>query len=78
MFQIITDLSPLQLASLEPSGLKQTPKTQPECPFSVHLQEPVTTSHRRTMLSMLPEAMTVPSGEKATALTPALHNHSNS
>jgi hypothetical protein len=31
----------------------------------VHLQEPVTASHRRTVLSLLPEAMTVPSPEKA-------------
>jgi hypothetical protein len=66
MFQIITDLSPLQLASFEPSGLKQTPKTQPVCPISVHLQEPVTASHRKTVLLRLPAAMTVPSAEKAT------------
>ncbi len=39
------------------------------CPLSVHLQEPVSTSHRRTVLSLLPDAMTVPSAEKDTELT---------
>jgi hypothetical protein len=48
-----------------------------ECPVSVHLQEPVSTSHRRTVSSLLPEAITVPSTEKAAELTPALHNRSN-
>ena len=40
-FQILTDLSELQLASLEPSGLKQTPRTVPECPLRVHFTRPV-------------------------------------
>ena len=46
----------------------------------MHLQEPDTTSHRRTgrsrrkVWSLLHEAMTVPSAEKATVMTPELHN----
>jgi hypothetical protein len=34
----------------------------------VHLQEPVSASHSRTVLSLLPEAMAFPSAEKATKL----------
>jgi WD40 repeat protein len=34
-FQILTDPSLLQLASLEPSGLKQTPRTMAQCPLTV-------------------------------------------
>ncbi len=43
-FQILTDLSSLQLASLKPSGLKQTPLTSSECPFRVDFTSPVTVS----------------------------------
>ena len=34
----------------------------------VHLQEPVSASHSRTVLSLLPEAMAFPSAEKVTKL----------
>jgi len=44
------------------------------CPSSVRLQRPVSTSHRRTVLSSLPETMTVPSAEKSRKLTSRLQN----
>jgi hypothetical protein len=71
-FQILIDLSLLQLASLEPSGLKQTPRTKPECPLSVdwHSKVPAEpTAHILTVLSQLPDASLVPSLFHATDMT---------
>jgi hypothetical protein len=55
---------------------KKKKSHQSECPLSVHLQEPVTASHRQTVLSLPPEAMTVPTAEKARELTLPLQNRS--
>ena len=61
---------------MEPSAENATLVTS-ESTVSVHWQEPVSTSHRQTVLSWLPEAMNLPSAEKAAERTLALHNHSN-
>ncbi len=60
---------------------QETAVTYPECPLSEHLQEPaqpaLSASHTRTVPSFPPEAMTVPSAEKATERISSLHNRSN-
>ena len=68
-FQILTDLSSLQLASLDPSGLKQTPRTMPECPLNVNWHVPVDVSQILTLASQLPLATCLPSGLKQTLET---------
>ena len=52
-----------------PSGLKATLKTPSACPVRVRMCRPVLASHRRTLLSRLPDVRVFPSGLNATLLT---------
>ena len=64
-----TVLSPLPLASMVPSGEKQTLVTESVCPMRVFKCCPVAGFHNRSVLSPLPLASMVPSGEKQTLVT---------
>ncbi len=64
-----TDLSSLALARRFPSGLKQTPATNPECPLRVRAGCPVRLSQTLTVWSLPQVAMRLPSWLKLTLLT---------
>ena len=55
--------------SRRPSGLKHTDHTETPCPLSVLTHAPVSTSHSRTVRSLLLDASRRPSGLKHTDLT---------
>ena len=59
------------VASMRPSGENRNASTVPLC-LSVIRSSPVGTSQITTLLSALPEAIVVPSGEKANAQTKAV------
>lgn len=61
--------SRLPLARVEPSGLKDTPETQPVCPVSVRRCVPVFAYYSRTVWSPLPLARIAPSRLKDTLKT---------
>jgi hypothetical protein len=51
-----------------PSGEKATSMTRPLCPFRVCSSLPDSVSQTWTVLSLLPDATSLPSGEKAALL----------
>src|SRR5262245_26298035 len=65
----LTVWSWLPEASVLPSGLYATERTQPVCPLRVACSSPVAASHSLTVWSSLPEASVLPSGLYATDRT---------
>lgn len=55
----------------EPQGVMATSTTQPLCPASAAVQRPVSTSHTRALKSSPAVIPRRPSGDSATAQTPA-------
>ena len=62
----------LAVATILPSGLKVTAKTQPSCFIGSPIGLPVAASHSCAVLSSLAVAMVLPSGLKVAAI-PSLH-----